>query len=368
MARRFVYLEDCKHTVESRGLEQWINQNNEEIVLKQCPRCKVPILKAMRFKNHVKSVQKDICEIETKLLNGRDQFAVDQKKATLERSVKKLNRQFDKVEEMSAQFAVVKKLWFNWSDRLLKRIRRITLGNEITINLDSWTSATRLAESFFSYESRIRNITDGDPKDVVIDHFIWLMSAIVIHADRLSKQQTADVNLEMARGARLVGLAEVKSNSDFKLAVVNQASTSSAAPETVVGLVADVEALLTVCKPYHQDADNEVQRLTDRIRSIVKSLVAVTDAERKMIHAAMCVNFSKREKSQGHWLKCANGHIYCITECGGPMQNARCPECKVNIGGINHSYVKGTTVATEMDGATHFAWSDVNNMDNYAFN
>lgn len=358
-------MEDCKHTVEFRGLEQWINQNNEEIVQKQCPRCKMPILKTLRFKNHVKTVQKDICKIETKLLNGHDWFAVDQKKATLERSVQKLNRQFDKIEKMSAQFAIVKKLWFHWSDGLLQRMRRITLSNKTTINLDSWTSVTRLAESFFSYESRIQNITDGDAKNAVIDHFFWLMSAIVIHAGRLSKQQTADVNLEMARGARLVGLAEVKSNPDFKLAVINQTSTSLAAPETVVTLVADVEALLTASKPYHQDADNEVQRLTDRIRSIVKSLVAVTDAERKMIHAAMLVDFYKHERSQGHWLKCANGHIYCVTECGGPMQRAKCPECKEDIGGVNHSYVEGTSVATEMDGATNVAWSDVNNMQNY---
>lgn len=328
----------------------------------------MPILKTLRFKSHVKSVQKDICEIESKLLNGRDPFTVDQKKATLEQSVKKLNRVFDKVEKMSARFVVVKKLWFHQSDRLLQRMRRITLSNETTINLDSWTSATKLAESFFWYESRIRNITDSDAKDVVIDHFIWLMSAIVIHAGRLSKQQTADVNLEMARGARLVGLAEMKSNPDFKWAVTNQTSTSSASPETVVTLVADMEALLTASRPYHQDADNEVQRLTDRIGSIVKSLVAVTHAERKMIHAAMSVDFYNRERSQGHWLKCANGHIYCVTECGGPMQKARCPECKVDIGGVDHRYVEGTSVATEMDGATNVAWSDTNNMNNYGFN
>ncbi|KAF0765131.1 NFX1-type zinc finger-containing protein 1-like, partial [Aphis craccivora] len=365
---RFVYLEDCKHTVESRGLEKWINQNNEEIVQKQCPKCKMPILKTLRFKSHVKSVQKDICEIESKLLNGRDPFTVDQKKATLEQSVKKLNREFDKVEKMSARFVAVKKLWFHRSDRLLQRMRRITLSNETTINLDSWTSTTKLVESLFSYKSRIRNITDSEAKNVVIDHFIWLMSAIVIHAGRLSKQQTADVNLEMARGARLVGLAEMKSNPDIKLAITNQTSTSSSSPETVITLVADVEALLTASRPYHQDADNEVQRLTDRIGSIVKSLVAVTHAERKMIHAAMSVEFYSGERSQGHWLKCANGHIYCITECGGPMQKARCPECKVDIGGDDHRYVEGTSVATEMDGATNVAWSDANNMNNYGLN
>uniref|UniRef100_A0A2S2NW97 NFX1-type zinc finger-containing protein 1 n=2 Tax=Schizaphis graminum TaxID=13262 RepID=A0A2S2NW97_SCHGA len=364
---RFVYLEDCKHTIESRGLEQWINQNNEEIVQKQCPMCKMPILKTMRFKNHVKSVQKDICEIENKLLDGRNRSSVSQKKETLERSVKKLKCHFDKIEMISTRFAVVKKLWSHSSNRLLQRMRRITLGDETPVNLDSWTSATKLAKSFFAYETRIRNITNGDTKDVVIDHFIWLMTETVNHAARLSKQQTADINLEIARDARLVGLAEVKTNPDFQLAVINQASTSSTAPETIVNLVMRVEALLTAIGPYRRDADSEVQRLTDRIRTVVKSLVVMTDAELKMIHAAMSVDFYKHERSQGHWLKCANGHIYCVTECGGPMQRAKCPVCKKDIGGYNHRYVEGTTVATEMDGATHFAWSANNNMNDFLF-
>lgn len=84
-----------------------------------------------------------------------------------------------------------------------------------------------------------------------------------------------------------------------------------------------------------------------------------------MIHAAMSVSFHMSSRAQGHWLKCKNNHIYCITECGGPMQVAKCPECGVKIGGNNHAYVEGTSLASEMDGARHKAWSEGNNMGNY---
>ncbi|XP_008187018.2 NFX1-type zinc finger-containing protein 1 [Acyrthosiphon pisum] len=370
---RYVYLEDCKHTVESKGLEQWISQNNEEIAIKQCPMCKMPILKTLRFKNHVKSVQKDICEIVTKLSGGRDQLADNQKKEALERSVKQLNRSFRNIEQTSPRFKDVKKLWAHPSDRLLRYMHRITLGAEPTIDFNSWTSTARLAESFFTYEKRIRDLADGGPKDVVVDHFVWLLTALVVHAGRLSRQQTADFNMEMARGARLVGLAEVKTNPDYAEAVALQASTpqaatSSTAPENKVGdLVMGMEALLMAVGPYHQDADSEVQRLTDQVRADIQSLVPLSEAERKMIHAAMSKSFNGRERAQGNWLKCTNGHIYCVTECGGPMQRAKCPTCKVDIGGENHRYVDGTRVATEMDGATHVAWSATNNMNNFVF-
>ncbi|XP_060863746.1 NFX1-type zinc finger-containing protein 1-like [Metopolophium dirhodum] len=371
---RYVYLEDCKHTVESKGLEQWINQNNEEIALKQCPVCKMPILKTLRFKNHVKAVQKDICEIVTKLSGGRDQqSAVGQKEKALKRSVRQLNRSFRDIEQTSPRFKDVKNLWAYPSDQLLRCMYRITFAAEATVDLDSWTSTATLAESFFTYEKRIRDMADGGAKDVVVDHFVWLLTALVVHAGRLSRQQTADLNMEMARGARLVGLAEVKTDPNYAEAVAKQASTpqattSSTAPENKVGdLVMGVEALLTAVGPYHQDADSEVQRLTDQVRAAIKSLVPLSEAERKMIHAAMSVSFHGRGRSQGHWLKCTNGHTYCVTECGGPMQRAKCPECKVDIGGENHRYANGTTVATEMDGAAHVAWSAANNMNNFVF-
>jgi hypothetical protein len=36
------------------------------------------------------------------------------------------------------------------------------------------------------------------------------------------------------------------------------------------------------------------------------------------------------------WYKCPNGHLYVVGECGGPMQQSICPECKRAIGGRNH--------------------------------
>ncbi|KAJ7333530.1 NFX1-type zinc finger-containing protein 1 [Desmophyllum pertusum] len=59
--------------------------------------------------------------------------------------------------------------------------------------------------------------------------------------------------------------------------------------------------------------------------------------------------------AQGHWFKCQNGHIYCITECGGAMEESKCPECGSRIGGHNHQLVADNRVAGEMDGARYAA-------------
>ena len=59
------------------------------------------------------------------------------------------------------------------------------------------------------------------------------------------------------------------------------------------------------------------------------------------------------------------GHVYCIGECGGAMEEAKCPECNATIGGKNHALHQGNAVATEMDGARHAAWSEHANLNNY---
>ena len=59
------------------------------------------------------------------------------------------------------------------------------------------------------------------------------------------------------------------------------------------------------------------------------------------------------------------GHIYCITECGGAMEEDRCPECGSTIGGHNHRLRHDNQLARDMDGARYAAFSDMANINNF---
>lgn len=52
---------------------------------------------------------------------------------------------------------------------------------------------------------------------------------------------------------------------------------------------------------------------------------------------------------RGHFYNCENGHTFVITECGGAMQNAGCPECGASIGGSRHNLNSSNTRATEFE-------------------
>lgn len=85
--------------------------------------------------------------------------------------------------------------------------------------------------------------------------------------------------------------------------------------------------------------------------------MTITDAERRDIVGAL-------KLSPGHWFKCANGHPFIITECGGAMMQSICNECGVPIGGSNHRLLHGTH-APEMDDSRYPAWSEAANLANY---
>jgi len=65
------------------------------------------------------------------------------------------------------------------------------------------------------------------------------------------------------------------------------------------------------------------------------------------------------------FLSILKGHIYCITECGGAMEEGNCPECGSRIGGHNHQLRSDNQLAREMDGAQYAAFSDMANIRNF---
>ena len=58
--------------------------------------------------------------------------------------------------------------------------------------------------------------------------------------------------------------------------------------------------------------------------------------------------------SKGHWNKCPNGHYYVIGECGGAMEESKCPDCGSKIGGHDHKLLADNKFAKEFGGTS--AW------------
>jgi len=321
-----------------------MNQNDEEICLKQCPLCKTPVLKTQRFMNQVKIILEDVSKIKTKQYG--ELAVIRGKTKTVIESLRSLDKNFIS-NYIGDRHHSIKRSWNTFCKPLLGLHNKRSKFTLPANNIESLNFVIDLFISTSKFKNRIKEIKDGQRKQTIINHFDWILSVAFTYAQQLTNQQKNDIRKEMARGSRIINLFEIMSNRKYQTAVTMQTTDTN----EIKKIVDNMEALLMSCSIYTSIRDNDIQNLIEEIQKKIDDLPLITDDERRMIHAAMSVNFSGGIKAQGHWCKCPNGHIYCITECGGPMQQSICPECKVEIGGQSHRHVSGITVASEMDGA-----------------
>ncbi|KAF2902959.1 hypothetical protein ILUMI_03228 [Ignelater luminosus] len=67
---RFVVLDECKHVLESQGLDGWLQQEDKEINYKSCPKCKTPLCSTQRYSDYIKRNIKDVIAIKRKFFGN----------------------------------------------------------------------------------------------------------------------------------------------------------------------------------------------------------------------------------------------------------------------------------------------------------
>ncbi|KAM3422162.1 hypothetical protein BST61_g2532 [Cercospora zeina] len=88
---------------------------------------------------------------------------------------------------------------------------------------------------------------------------------------------------------------------------------------------------------------NSISADVEGVRKMLEN--SISSAEMRMVVAVMSQEFGV----SGHWYCCVNGHPFTIGECGGAMQQARCPECDAPIGGQDHQTAAGVTRAAHIE-------------------
>lgn len=167
---------------------------------------------------------------------------------------------------------------------------------------------------------------------------------------KISKQQQTDAVLEIRRLNAIVQLAKLLSHSSY--------DASKSNPSVLSAFKAANAAVFNHALFNEADTTDKLNKL----QQAVKVSGVVTQQERDLIVKAIGVK-------AGAWYKCPNGHLYCIGDCGGAMEEGRCPECAAKIGGRSHRLLANNAHAPEMDGSKYPAWpQEANNMANYDMN
>lgn len=333
----FIQLEDCNHLFETTGMDQYMNLDENQdaeldqraIKLKECPRCRTPIRRNLRYGTHINRSLAAIEMVKEKINGVPHDIEQQQEFLILELLEKKnlrnhLPKEFTILtERLEKKDPSLQQLWhlenlMNFLESVGKL--KANQADHMTPNLNEIQPFSRKAEEVIRF--------------------------LLNPTQRFSDQQVADLERELKR---LSYLAEL----DVRCGM---SRTKSIVHATEIQQLRDI---LEDNLPFSEGLECTVKQMfTDLDTKLPRSGLGITDEERVMVLKAVGL-------SKGHWYKCPNGHVYAIGECGGAMEKAKCPECDAAIGGTNHNLIQDNAVATEMDGAKHGAWSDAANLANF---
>lgn len=305
-----------------------MDEDNDVIKLKVCPICQTPIRKNLRYGTVVKRHLDEIEKVKEKIQGPAQE---------IESSRQRL------------QAAVT-------GNAVLQRnlpIKYLMLEDKLKAS-DLSTKSIGLIENQLNFYNRIADLTNSMSK-IDASERQGLRKRLDEVQEWLDKprlsftgQELSDLQSELQRLTYLLSLLSRCNGASARI-------TPALAAE-----IAGTRKILEQTKKFTGEDEAAVKKALARLSSALPSSgLGISEAERVQIVGAIGC-------PRGHWFKCRNGHIYVIGECGGAMERSRCPECRAPIGGTNHTLDSSNSLASEMDGATHAAWSETaNNLLNF---
>ncbi|KAL4624352.1 NFX1-type zinc finger-containing protein 1-like [Arapaima gigas] len=335
----FIQLEDCGHLFESAALDKYMKQDEQAvndqdhnaIRLKECPKCRTPIRRNLRYGAHINRCLAEIEKVKA-VLNGSPETLEKQRKTLLERRQNlRLVLHYDpgKYGDLA---------------------KRLTEGDLTLRNLWMLENEIAFLERLDNFVDLILKNKSGLHWEVFCLRFEEFLEWLEHPKQRFSEQQLSDLQNETQRLTCLAKLNKYCDRAAYKLT-----------NKILKAEVQDIRNVLEGTSPFTQTDKMLVKKSLEHLAEKLPGGLGITNEERVMIVQAIGL-------PKGHWYKCPNGHVYAIGDCGGAMMSRRCPECPATIGGANHSLATGNAVASEMDGAQHAAWSEAANLLNFDLN
>ncbi|XP_077192287.1 NFX1-type zinc finger-containing protein 1 [Paroedura picta] len=327
---RFVELEDCGHVFEAKGLDCYMDEGAESaaIRLKVCPTCQKPIRRNLRYGPLVRRSLQEIEKVKERIRGSREDVDVGLRRLKTELM---MGRARGVEQHLPGQYLLL------WS-KVEQQPSLCSQGLQGVETLMGFL--VRLAELYAS----VSKLGPGEREGVrrrLAEVGQWLVRPSLT----FSRQELLDLQAEFQRLAFLLDLLRMCRAAGGKM------------DDPTAELVGTIRRILEGGGRFTREDERFVEENMVVVKAALPtSGLGISEAERVQIVNAVTGS------QQGHWFKCQNGHIYVITECGGAMEQSRCPECQEIIGGTSHRLDPTNQLAPEMDGATQAAWSEAANL------
>jgi hypothetical protein len=280
---RFVYLEDCKHIIELKAMDNWIKmtyeaENSKEkrsIQLPKCPKCKTTIRNSIRYSNCIKRQLNLIEAIKSK------QFGDPKENKSFESDILKEIDSF-KENDSSLSKSFLEQMKKDMESFEMSHNELVGLKNNLSL-YQSLTKSNSLASKLNPNQEKHINFETKKIFSYIYneqDKYIFLNEY----------QQRDEIFMEAERVEYLVKYCQL----------VNKAKELNSMPD--LNFKIEVGSLLAKCESYLID---QVKQFNESNKKIIDEVflklvklvkVELTASEKRMIVSAMGLQ-------KGHWFK-----------------------------------------------------------------
>ena len=314
---RFLVLSDCRHMFEVSGLDKWMEDVEDGgVKLKECPKCKTPVRKSLRYRNIIKSVLLDIEQIKQNVIDRNAKVNDIKSEGYLE--CKKIWAETQRLNP--AGFPTEQELrqcrdfapYFKGKRPCVRMVARL-------FSTDNMSDATR----YLNQISQLKNLTalkstlkHHELQEIFASEnmeFSKLINQLESYFFQiLSEYQFQQGLIEFQRVILFINTCEIKCNLKRILSETNQGQLKDV-NEYINNLIADLER----GKPLSKAPEKENELLKE-IQQVLR-FGELTDVENKKVVKVI--------DGKGHWYKCPNDHFYFVGLSAGVSGKGACPEC-----------------------------------------
>lgn len=351
----FIQLKDCSHIFEVKAMDHWMDvaaqgtDSGQFIKYIECPKCKTPIHRSLRYGNIIKHTIADMEAVKKQVLRNNTEAS------QLLREVLQIQNDIKFCTELSIIFGSITKRLESASSNARRGMPLIFPHEAVTV---------KNQVDFLPHIAKIYKLLHSLPNAILFPNRLQIEQEILIfqttqlvgflNTNYLTPQQSESAKGEVMRLhclSQLCSLQAVINKERRKLEQTDQQD------------IIDQARFLLSCGQGGNSmlTDEQSTAMQKMMRSLGNkySIGGVTKEELAIIVKAMA------DIQKGAWYKCPNGHFYAIGECGGATQVGKCPECGAAIGGQGHRLLSDNAHAGEIDNSSHAAWSEGANLANY---
>jgi hypothetical protein len=311
-----IYKTRCGHLFEVSGLDQYFESKSKSIQMFTCPQCKNLLLLEPRYQNHIKSVFADIQKIkkvnlDRNLGKGDNKFLIKSQKI-INRII---NQQYEKGKINIFDIFSNNNIYANQL-----KYDKYALDKKIPIIYNLCKNVFKGEKDINSKKNTTYNLLTLAEKFMGIEYYAYLIKseceekkeAIFLRNFNIIKKYFYDLKGQFNN----FFFNDLKTKIDNMLyyTILRMKDTDK-----------DIFAFI-----YNEDnlkTPEEIIKGNFSIKLDLKDLYE-KDINIKAIDLLRTLGTT--------WYKCPNGHLYVVGDCGMPMEESSCPECKKVIGGTNH--------------------------------